>query len=237
METIIQQLETSSLPEWMAGPVDAPPIVASLRYWLALKVDTGHFIKNVGVHVNQPVEDFMLNSMLTNSLHMSPEYMDSVYAGKAESEATVLAAHRSIPVQKLRRLFAGSASMTDAEVRAHIDKAVKKNMSHFTDRAGKLVMQDEERVYPKIKTILPSATLLERYHRAMAPLVGDVQEMTVNPYDLQDPPTGLPTKAALKSALAHLSAEWAANPLAFVRLCVPLLSSLNAFRTATCGTS
>lgn len=216
MEKIVQQLETSTLPAWIVCSLNPAPVIAALRYWIQLKVDTRDYMDKVSVHISKSMDD-MLAMMTGQGMQISPEYMAMMKSSKTRAEANVRQTHASIPDARLRELVPGGAGMSRTQLRAHVDKALTKNMPFFTDRIAKAGMKEEDMVYRHLKSFLPCASLLQKYHKPMVPLATEIVAMTINPYDLRDPPAGLPTKAALDGAVGHMHKEWRANPLTFVR--------------------
>ncbi|EJD44615.1 hypothetical protein AURDEDRAFT_137443 [Auricularia subglabra TFB-10046 SS5] len=215
MQTIITQLETDSFPSWLVGPTDPAPVIASLRHWLGLKIDTRDYVSSVPVHIHRDIDEMLSGTMA--GLQLSPEYLAMLRGNKGAQERSILQANLSLPEGHLRGLVPGGAKMSRAQLNKHVEQAVKKNIEYFTNRVARAGLRDEQKVYPKLKTIIPSHSLREKYHKPMHQLAQDVRAMMINPYELRDPPTGLPTQAALNAALAHMYKEWRANPLSFVR--------------------
>ncbi|KZW02971.1 hypothetical protein EXIGLDRAFT_828752 [Exidia glandulosa HHB12029] len=216
MEQIIRQLQTSALPKWIICSVDPEPVIAGLRHWINLQVDTRHYMQHVEVHVTKdPVQ--MLEGMRAQGMQVSQEYIDGMKAGRARGEEQVMQQHLKIPDARLRELVPGGKSMARAQLRSHIQQAIKKNMPFFVDRIAKAGMKEEDQVFPRLKTFLPCYKLLMKYHEPMIPLVRDIAAMTINPYDLKDPPAGLPKPESLRQAEAHMYRDWRVNPLTFDR--------------------
>lgn len=215
METIIKQLETNSFPDWLVGPTDPAPVIASLRHWLGLKIDTRDYVSSVPVHIHRDLDEMLSGTMA--GLQLSPEYLAMLRGNKGAQERNILQANLALPEAHLRGLVPGGAGMTRAQLHRHVEKATKKHIEYFTDRVARAGLRDEQKVYPTLKTIIPPRGLREKYHRPMNQLAQDVRAMLVNPYDLRDPPQGLPAPVSVNSALAHMYNEWRANPLTFDR--------------------
>lgn len=198
---------------WLVGPKDPVPVIASLRHWLDLKVDTRDYMSSVPVHVYRDLEEQLRTSLAGRQ--MSSEYIAGVRNHLARQERAALEQNISLPEDHLRMRVPGGASMTRAQLYAYVEKATKKNMIHFVDRVARAGMFEEQQTYPTFKTIIPPRSLRDKYHRPMESLAMEVMLMSKDPFSLADAPTGLPSQATTQATLAHMYKKWHANPLSF----------------------
>ena len=72
-------------------------------------------------------------------------------ASQAAQEQKALSASLALPEAQLRVLVPGGNKMTKPQLRAHVDKAVKKNMEYFTNRVARGGMYEEQKIYSEKK--------------------------------------------------------------------------------------
>ncbi|EJD44613.1 hypothetical protein AURDEDRAFT_185020 [Auricularia subglabra TFB-10046 SS5] len=222
MQQIVTQLETNKLPAWLIGPADPVPVIASLRHWVSLKVDTRDYMNSIPVHIDCTLDEQL--SIRLAGMQVSPEYYEGVRRHYSQAERDALERNLSLPEDLLRERVPGGARMNRAQLYAYVEKVTKKNIHHFVDRVARAGMFAERKVYPRFKTIIPSMRLREKYHVQMHALALDVCLMNIDPWDLRDAPTGLPTRETMAITLTHMYKKWRANPLTFDRNMLPTRS-------------